>query len=773
MTPEPTGSGRPLCVLPDAADYFSAYVASLAAGSTAPIPVLSEHPELTADLLREHGFAVCPPDGSGARFRALGAALAAAGDDIERLAPVQARLREIAGARPGDGDTTTGGARAGDGDAAIVGVAAAARLGLLRAAADGRPFSAVERLSEVRAGTARSLYVAVAGLGADEPATVQQRVDAEARSEILPGVAGCPVGYLTGRDEPMMTLLDAKQRVARSAGDQEYGKAVDVLVDCTLGAPPAGLAEGLAAVPYRATSRETLSGHERIALLAVTSHGMSDLVHLNDDYICGASRYVDVSPASGPLPSCRMPGGSCFFKPAGQPVPAHRLAADHIFVNSCGSLRFDHGDFDPLFAIWYAALEGRARSYVGALRWKDGHGLEALLYRHLLRRGVRLGDAVALVNRALVGSQIEGDGVYVLLGDPQERLTGLVDAPLSHPDRAQDRPAGSSVRMDDGWAHAMVDSPALVDAFARGELLVRPRTDDLHTSLIRTDDRARLHLFVYGYQGLRGQVGVELEDVGPQLAQARSVAEALAGTLDPVLGMHGLYPDQVRQGRRKNLEARLLQISRLARQRYTEPGAAERLRRACRRLAQETDQVDAEIATWMHERIRSTSYRFSEHYQESFVLAEVDRYGTCHFCGRRLRERRLRHVLRPWVRRTELLCHVCGGIADTPEPRLLVRVQMQQRQRAGTGTRVTVELVNQTGAARQGYCLAAVRRSGQYRIAQPDPVQRVAVGADEVATVGFDFDWDPAMPDHQYDMQAAFVAQTRLYLGRREFWLSR
>jgi hypothetical protein len=757
VRPDPGSGSRRLTVWPDAVDYWSAYVASLAAGSTTPVPVLSAHPELTAALLHEHGYALDPPDRSGAEFRSLGAALAAADDDIERLVSMEARLREIAGV-----------GRRDDG-AAIVGVGAMAKLGLLRAVADGRPFSAVAGLRDVCAATARSLYVTVAHVGADEPVALQQRVDAEARAEILPGVAACPVGYLTGRDEPMMTWLDAKQRLARLSGEQGDAKAVDLLIDCTIAAPPADLAEGLAAVPYRATGRETLAGHERIALLAVTSHGMSDLVHLNDDYICGASRYLGMQTPAGPLPSCRMAEGPlCFFKPAGRPIAGHEIPADHILVNSCGSLRFDHGDFDPMFAIWYAALEGRARSYVGSVRWKDGHGLEGLLYRHLLRRGTPLGTAVALLNRALLGNQIEGDGVYVLLGDPDERLT---PAPAPVPPPRWEK--GSPVRLRDGWAHVSVESPRLLRAFAGGDLLVSPGNTGLHSSMVRTDDGARLHAFLFGYQGLIGDVDVDIDDFGAELARVRGVADALAETLDPVLGMHGLYPDQVRQGRRKNLEARLLQIARLARQRFTEPATADKLRRAYRRLLREADQVDAEIATWMQERIRTTSYRFSEHYQEAFVLAEVGVSGTCHLCGRQLRERRLRHALRPAVRRTELLCHVCGGIADTPEPRVLVRVRLDQRQRAGTGAPVTVELVNRTGEIRQGYCLAAVRRSAQYRIGQPDPVRPVTVGPDEVASVAFHFDWDPAMPDHQYDLQVAFVAQTRLYLGRREFWLSR
>jgi hypothetical protein len=756
MTGERTDAPGAVTIWPDWVDYLADYVASLAASPTAPVPVFSPHPDVIEAILREQGFPIAPPVQPADEFRAFGKELAAVEDNVDQLALIEPRLRQITGREGRDGGEV------------VVGVGRTAVLGLLRAAADRRPFTAVSDLAEVRPRDARTMYLVTEELGPTDPVALQRRVDDEARWEVLPGLTACPLGFLTGRDVAMMTWLDAKQRRARRSDIEAAALWADLVIDSTHASAPD--AQGGPVVPYRATSRDTVTARSDIGLLAITSHGMSDLVHLNDDYLCGRSRYLTTTAPTGPIPSCQMAeGGCCYFKPDGRPLAGHQLPAAHLFVNSCGSLRFKDGEFDPHFAVWYAAIEGRARSFVGSVRWKDGHGLEGLLYRRLLRQGVALGTAVTLVNRALPGSQIEGEGVYVLLGDPAERLT-TTGVRWATPVTLT---AGSSrLQLRDGWAHALVESPPLLQAFTEGGLLVasRDRSGPHHVA-VPTDDRSALHLFLFESHDRDSELSIDIADLSPELARVRGLAETIEATLDPKLGMPGLYPDQVRQGRRKNLEARLLQIARLAKRRFTEPAAVNKLHSACRRLFQEADQLDAEIAGWLHERIRTTSYRFSEHYQESFFLAENGVRSTCPLCHGQLSERRLRHVLRPAVRRTELLCRRCGGITDTPDPGFLVLARMEKRQLPGGSAEVTVELVNHTDRRWAGHCTAAVRRSGTYRITQPDPVRRVTAEPHQVTSVPFSFTWDPAMPVHQYDVQAAFVSETQLWLGRCEFWI--
>lgn len=77
-----------------------------------------------------------------------------------------------------------------------------------------------------------------------------------------------------------------------------------------------------------------------------------------------------------------------------------RRPADHLFVSSCGSSQFGQGVLGPDVSIRHAALEGRARSHAGTLRWKDGHGFEALLCSRLLRRSATEPSAVPRLLRS-------------------------------------------------------------------------------------------------------------------------------------------------------------------------------------------------------------------------------------------------------------------------------------------------------------------------------------------------------------------------------------
>ena len=795
------GTGPPgrVHVLGDEGEYWRGYVRSLGPGPPSAVPVLAARPELTREVLAEAGLAVAgisdawPGDGAGTdglgqRVAGLAAGLAALARDCD-LARVPMLERGLRARRPAE-------CRSG---AWVVGVGAGAALGLARAVADGRAFLAVEDLDDERltalGARARSVHVVAERLPLGNLAMLGRRLAALATHELLPGVPGCPVGYLTGRDAAAMTVLDAKQRLAGCSrpgrpapgapgsgvpvpGASRAPAGMDVVVDSTLSSGPGtpagstGVAADLALVPYREVSGDTIRRHDAIRLLAITSHGMSDLIHLNDDYICGRSRYLELgSPPADRLPSCTMADGAyCFFKRDGTPVPAHALPAEHVFVNSCGSLRFGETDFDPLFAVWFSALDGRPRSFVGSTRWKDGHGLEGHLYRCLLRAGFPLGAAVALLNRALPAHQLESGGdVYALLGDPEDRLVE------PHPAGPVPElgPGRNRARLDGGWARLTLGSPELARAAADQMLAVdAPAEAKLVATTLPARPGAAAQVLLHGPGHTTGGVEVRVRDLTEEHRRAQDAARAIQESLDPVLGMQGLYPDKIRQGGRKNLEGRLVHIARLWKARFTEPTVVPRLLKSLRSLDAELDQADAEIARWLHERIRTTSYRFSEHYQETFLLCDGPPVGRCYICGDELTHRLLRHVLRPEVSRSELICGRCGGIEDRPEDSLALEVHLAEIHRRGTRADVVVRLRNTSATAREGYCVAAVRRSGELGIEQTEPVRRVRVGPAEVAELPFPLLLGDAVPVHQYDLQAAFVSMTRIHLGRRSFWVS-
>ena len=752
-----TAGVAPLLLVDDDGAYWAHYVRSLATGTG--LPVRTSHPALTASVLEAAGLPASrarAADRPGAHAGEL--ARLHAGRDLGRVTGLLAALRELAGPRP---DAT---------GQWIVGAGGGVALGLARAAAQGRPFLAVETLADPRiaalAEHAQSLYIVTDRADPDAMARLVREAGSRATAEPLPGVRACPVGFLHGRDFEAMTLLDAKQRRPVT------GSGPDVLLDSTVSAAPADAGDDLVTVPYRQADRDTIGRLEHIRLLAISSHGMSDQVHLNGDYLCGRSPYADVAgPLDPRLPSCTMAGGGfCYFKPDGRPLPAHRVRAEHVFVNSCGSLSFEETDFNPLFAIWYAALDGRARSFVGTIRWKDGHGLEALLYRNLLRSGRSLGEAVCLLNRALPGNQLEGGDVYFLLGDPADRLVERQPSRRS----ARLRRGRNVVDLSGGLACTTATSPELVSAIGQAGLQVRAEIEDLQVSTIPAGGGAvHVLLFTGRRVGLDlGSVAVDVGDFRHEHATMLAVSDALEQTLAPVLGMHGLYPDQVRQGGRKNLEGRLLQLSRLYKARFTDPAAAGRLVRTTRTLLRELDRTDEHIARWLQERIRTTSYRFSEHYQDNFLLAGTDVGPGCYQCGRATTRRELRHILRPGIRRTEFICPRCGSIADTPDPAVSLLIDLPETVVRGEKATVSVRLDNRSGHERRGYCLAAVRRSATAGIEQTDAVHALTVPAGAGESVGFDLVVADGAPVHQYDLQAAFVSTTRIYLGRRAFWIT-
>jgi hypothetical protein len=719
-------------LLNDETEYWRRCAESLIAPAASPGLAV-----LTRDVEARPGSFPAPVVAAGAELAAV-----AAGGDVERAEALAARLRgERAIGRPEDW---------------VLGVGRSAALGLVRALSDGRPFLAVERLDDARLPAlgrrASSVYVVGDQMGAEEVAALQRALDASARREILPGVPACPVGCLHGRDLAMMTFLDAKQR---SAALSPPRAGIDVVVDCTLSRAPADPLDDLAVMPYEAVTRDAIARHPRIRLLAITAHGMSDLIHLNGDYVCGKSRYIGaLDPDSERQPSCMDEDGRCFLKPEGTALLAHEVPAEHVFANSCGSMRFRAGDFGTRFNVWYAALEGRARSFVGSTRLKDGHGLEGLLYRQLLVSGYSLGEAVALLNRAIGSNQIERSGdVYVLLGDPAERLAGAA-------------PPGS------GLALRTVGDPELVRALAAGQLLVtagdrRP----FFWSAVPARDGTAFHLFLYGYSGVSQDGSVETRSFQAERDRVADVQRAIEENLSPALGLHGLYPDRVRQGGRRNLEQRLLSVARLSRARFTDPGAAGRLQVAYRRLLEDLDRTDAEVAAWLEQAMRRTRYRLAEHYQDTFVLGPDAAGSRCYICGGEVIHRTLQHAMRPTLRRVERVCGACGVIEDTPDPSLVLTILMDDEHPRGCGTDMVLRLANTGEREWSGHCAAAVRRGLTLPVAIDEPVRPVVVRPRSTVEVTFPVLLGDALRTHQYEVQAVLVSATRIFVAKRPFWI--
>lgn len=654
----------------------------------------------------------------------------------------------------------------------IVGVGRSAGLGVLRALSDGRDFVAVgslrdEALSKLY-DVAQSIYIVMEELTDQDASYIINRSQEISKREALIDVS---IGFLHGRTFETMTLLDAKQRMeVLTSANHEL--SVNVIVDSFLTEAPQEKADDLVVKPYLELNKGAITDRDSIHVLSITSHGMSDLIHLNADFICGKSPFLGIDPyTTNRLPSCMEDGGFCLFKRNGSPLHGYEIKASHVFINSCGSLRFLESTFDPLFNIGYSMLEGFATSFVGALRWKDGHGSESLLYYHLLKAGFSIGEAVAILNRALLANQFENSSnVFGLIGDPEAR-------PFESPSNMDcyeitDYSERVKVNIKNGFSHVKLISPELTEGYLNQKifLYVKDKTT-YYITCIPTRDKTALHIFLYSYEHRNSEIDLEIEDFNQTFTQILHKYHLIDQNLNNTLGLNKLYPYWIKQGGKKNLENRLLNISRLYKSYYTNNGIVNKLLNSSRKFIAEVDKIDFDIAKALYDSVSSTSFRFSEYYQENFFLQPGEAEHSCYICGNKLILRTLKHILRPDVQRTEAICTNCGGIEDKPDHAISLQIDFNAYFVRGSKSRVNLKLQNHSHTTYDGYCLVSIRKSSEFELRPIMPIQKITIPPHESNVSEFEIVVGADVPIHQYSMQAAFITTSQIYLGGRGFWV--
>jgi hypothetical protein len=653
--------------------------------------------------------------------------------------------------------------------AQVIGVGAAAGLGALRALADRRHFRAARRLRdgvvEEVAAAATAVLLVIEYVSDDDVVWLQRTLAARGRRSIVDGIRGCPLGLLHARSFETMTLLDVKQRAARAT---PAPRSRSLFIDCYLDRQPVEAAADVVVIPYREVSREYVAAHPGVDLLAVTAHGMSDLVHLNDDYLCGKSAYLGSDAlSSGRLPSCMEDGGRCFFKPSGKALLARELSAAHVLVNSCGSLRFQVSDFDPLFNLGYAVLESRALSFLGTIRFKDGHGSEGLLYHHLLKHGFSLGEAACLVNLALFSRQLEAaPDVFFLVGDPDDTLADPEPRPPVQP-----LVEGiNAIRLDGGFGIGRISSPELVRAFSRAELLIETGGPaPVQAAIAPATEADCLYVFLVSYEDLDQEVTLRVHRLAALASRLRLARRLIDENLGYSSGLTALYPERVRHGGKKNLDNRLINLAHLYKAAFTEPEAVSKLLSSWGKLEQEMDSTDAMIADWLLHRISSTFFRFGDQYQDIFLLEPGGERGTCEICGEEAAIRSLHHVLLYSMRRLQRICPRCGVIEDRPEGALSASIAFPPGMEKAARAPARLLIRNDSEDEYRGACLLAVRNGSQLQIRSTPAVQRIEAPAGQTVEASFNVELPGAIPIHRYTLQAAFISSTRVFLAARPF----
>ncbi len=636
-----------------------------------------------------------------------------------------------------------------------------------RARRDGREVLAVDSVRDPRidevARRADSMFLVAPGLTHGDAVSVIERMAAADRSRSASDYdVGCPVGFLHARTPD---ALDALSRRQLARADQQGPDYPDVIVDSTLDIPAPASAPGLVTLPYRGMKASDIREIGPMRILAVTAHGMSDHVYLDSDYICGKVR--DPRPVPDRLtilPSCTEEPYDCMFRPRGQALPAYEIEAQHIFMNSCGSAQFEQGDFGPDFSIWNSALEGHARSYVGTLRWKTGHGAEALLYRHLLNAGIPLGLAVAILNRVLPGYRMEGGTIYCLLGDPLDRASGS-ESPV--PEQEISAP-GSEITLADGYARCVLRDRDLLAAWQAGKLLIYPKQPEpiYFTGLRSLRDEA-IHLFAVGQAGQTGTRTVCVEDYGPIAARIKDIQATFARYVSPAMGIAGTYPSAVRQGGGENIQNRILHISRLFQRNVTDPRSVPRLLRSYQRLERDIGELDRATATEILHRIKKSVYSISDYYRETFELVRVDTGRRCGRCQAAVSQRVLRSLVDNSVERRELVCARCGIIEDVPDERLRVRLDCPSPVVPGKDFNATLTITNHDDTAARGYCAAGITRADDYHARGPDSAFPAEIPPAGTRVIEFPLGFDRGTRRHLYTIKCALVVTGRIYVSRQ------
>ncbi len=572
---------------------------------------------------------------------------------------------------------------------------------------------------------------------------------------------GCPVGFLHARTRAAADEFNARQL---SGPSQDQSRGTDVIVDSTLASVPSVPAPGLLILPYQEIKASDIRNAGGMRIFAVTAHGMSDHVYLDSDYICG--RIPDPSRVPGGLnflPSCMSEPYNCLFRPHGSKLPAYEIDAQHWFVNSCGSAQFEQGEFGADFSIWYSALEGHARSYVGTLRWKEGHGVEALLYRHLLNAGFPLGLAVAILNKVLQGLHLEQGPVYCLLGDPLDRVTTVPPGQVQ-----QINSPGSSIDLRNGYARCIITDSVLVSAWMAGKLLLHASGPTaVYFSGVPTLGQRAVHIFAASHAGQDGKTTVRAYDHRSAAARVADIRKTFSTCPTPDLGIAGMYPNSVRQGGAENVRNRILNITRLARRSATDPLSIPNLRRNYQRLERDVSELDKATAIELLGKIKKSVYSISDHYRDTFELVSVNADRKCPHCAAQALRRVLRSMIDSSVERMELICPLCGIISDVPDERLPVTLSSMSAVVPGQEFKTSLTIANNDGLTARGYCVASITRASEYCAQAPDSPAQVEIPPGETRVVDFPFMFKSGTRPHLYTVKSALVVTGRIYMCRR------
>ncbi|MED4954115.1 hypothetical protein ABEO75_18845 [Paenibacillus macerans] len=610
-----------------------------------------------------------------------------------------------------------------------------------------------------------SIYIVTQHLNHDRFQWLHSQISALSpdKGSLLPYI---PYGYLTASNFETMTFIDFKQRLNLWESD------MDVVALPSIEAPIKHNNENCQILNRENVSVDFLKDMS-YRIFNLTSHGRNDLAFIGQDYLCGKSMHIStgVGDVSGECPMCMKPPFHC-LRTDGRKLDINCLRAKHIFINSCGSLGLDDSEFGPSFNLSYSALEGTAESFVGTVRWKDGNINESFLYLYLLRAGYTLGETVVILNLALCYNRYESQNdVFLLLGDPSSCIEHRINEPF------ETEGTTCLIRMTTPFIQVLFKNRECLKAWDEGNIYIATEgMDNIFCTVYRVCNEdgkkgVMVSLMAPYAESFPYEVKIMMYVRAPEpFEYVRTAYNACCKQLNPVLGLKKFYPQKVIKGIKDDLDNQMINLSSIYKSSYTTPDKSGKLVRQSQKILDKLSQADYLTCLHMQELFSKTNFRFSEHYQDKFMLdKDFIPSQKCYVCGQYVVERRQHSIVVNNVYRNERICYKCGGLEDKPDDEVSLEI-WGGTTKEHENVEITLKVENHTTKEISGYACLTLRNSSRWELnVEPKAsLFRITPLGQETAvfriTIG-------ETPPHKHSLQAALVINQKVYLAMRPFYV--
>lgn len=464
-------------------------------------------------------------------------------------------------------------------------------------------------------------------------------------------------------------------------------------------------------------------------LVALTSHGDSIDLNLNDIVLCGRpTGYDDGKRRAGSLEHTCMAQDHCPRTRGGE---VSRLAADRLrckvlFAETCSGIAVRDRLLPGALSVALSTLDGEACAYLSTIKVVRSTGAGALLVGALLDSGVSLGEATRILE-AFHHEASEDAPSFLLLGDADarfspralpRRISGRLDAAgtATAPEAAGFRGRWLQIDLHGDHAEALAREPDLLVHVSH--IAPEPRPSSvLNAIAVRNTLGAPISVLLFSARPFAvDEITLHLK---PGSSLRQKVADAIARLdrrlyqLDAIRAhLAALTGHRATAARRKCAEdlgvvvaegQKLvnsgLEAFQAAQHRVTRVPSEPRYSSLLSTLQGAVGALDAVVA-------RELPSWDMPHYQVPlyssilFAAGPEKERGACYRCGLPAFELTFHCYSRPELRRLLTHCPGCDVLFDRLDDELPVEIHGSEHVRRGTTSREEIVVVNDTDEPR-------------------------------------------------------------------------